>query len=193
MIDTDGLPAAVAASQVAFSFTIDDLTAHAEEQIQQRGLSIRALLPLLHLQWLRRRPDTATLLRSWLSLYRDLLRAPGGRPIALRLTWYVAAVSERSPDELRGVYRELGPVMEKHYMSTADQILSRGWREGMHKGMQQGMQEGIARTLSQLLERRFGALDDATLTRIHTASLDDLERFTSRLLTAPTLAAVLEP
>ena len=203
LLDTAGLPAAFVASQPTFSFAIDDLTAHSESDVRHRGLSVRALLPLLHLQWLRRRSDTAILLRSWLPLFRDLLRTPGGRPIAIQLTWYTAAVSEHPPAELRRVYRQLGPVMEKHYMSTADQILSRGFREGREKGMQHGLQEGLQQGLQQGLregmaqvllhqiEQRFGPLDETTTSRIRAATPDELQQLATRLLTAPTLAAAL--
>lgn len=78
-------------------------------------------------------------------------------------------------------------------MSTADQILSRGWREGMPKGMQQGLQQDLAQTVLRCLDGRSGPLDDATIGRIRAATLAELEPAAMRLLTAPTLAAVFTP
>lgn len=178
LIDLGGLPPEVTALQPRFAFAIDDLTAQSEAELRGRGISVRALLPLLHMQWLRRRADTAALLREWLSLYEELLRAPGGQPIAIQLTWYVAAVSETAFADLRDVYHELGPVMERTHMSAAEQLLN------------QGMQQGTVRTVLQLLERRFGRLDPTIVARVRGATLEELDGITARLLTATTLEAV---
>jgi len=52
--------------------------------------------------------------------------------------------------------------------------------------------EGEAAVLVRLLTPRFGRLDDATRSRIRGASLAQLERWTDRILDAPTLTAVFE-
>lgn len=143
------------------------------------GLSVASRQSLLHLQWLRRRADTASLLRRWIALYRELLRTPGGQTIAIQLTWYVAAVSDTRFAELRSVFHELGPVMAKHHMSTAQQLLN------------EGMQQGMARTETRQLERRFGPLAPTTLARLNNATVEELEAIAARLLDAPTLDAAL--
>ena len=67
-----------------------------------------------------------------------------------------------------------------------------GKREGKQEGKQEGKLEGEAAVLERLLTRRFGPLDEATRSRIRGASLEQLERWTDRILDAPTLAAVFE-
>jgi len=177
LLQTERLPAEFAARQVALRFQVMDL-AREDTDLHARGLKVHALLPLLHMQWLRRVADTVALLRSWNALYRALLVTPGGLDIARRLVSYVAAVSDRPTTKLRHAFRQIHPVMEEHYMSTADQILN------------QGVQKGTARTVLQLLERRFGRLDAETSARVNDASLEELETIAARLLDAPTLAAV---
>ena len=56
----------------------------------------------------------------------------------------------------------------------------------------EGLEEGGAAVFESLLARRFGPLDEATRSRIRGASLEQLERWTDRILDAPTLTAVFE-
>ena len=56
----------------------------------------------------------------------------------------------------------------------------------------QGTLEGEAAVLDRLLTRRFGTLDEVTRRRIRGAGLAQLERWTDRILEAPTLTAVFE-
>jgi len=174
LLDLDGLPEQVARHQPAFTFALDDLTAPENEDLPARGLSVRTLLPLLHLQWLRRRADTAALLLAWRALFRALLASPGGRAIAQRLVSYVAAVSPDDRDRLRLAYRDIEPKMETTYMTVAEQ-----W-----------MRQGRAQILLTLLEQRFGPLHAATIQRVEHSTPAELDRIACAVLTAPTLAAV---
>ena len=63
--------------------------------------------------------------------------------------------------------------------------------EGMAKGKAEGMTEGGAKVLIQILEGRFGTLPGDASTLIMEASVDDISLWTGRVLTAPTLDAVL--
>ena len=65
-------------------------------------------------------------------------------------------------------------------------------REGLVEGKQEGKLEGEAAVLERQLTRRFGPLNEATRSRIRDADLEQLERWTDRILDAPTLAAVFE-
>jgi len=67
-----------------------------------------------------------------------------------------------------------------------------GKREGRLEGKREGKLEGGAAVFERLLTRRFGPLDEATRSRIRGADLEQLERWTDRLLDAPTLTAVFE-
>jgi hypothetical protein len=58
--------------------------------------------------------------------------------------------------------------------------------------LEEGKLEGEAAVLERQLTRRFGPLDEATRSRIRGASLEKLERWTDRILDAPTLTAVFE-
>jgi hypothetical protein len=76
LVDLDGLPEHIVARQPTLAFDLDDLTAPGNQDLSSRQLSVRSLLPLLHLQWLRRRRDTAALLLAWRAMFQALLATP---------------------------------------------------------------------------------------------------------------------
>jgi hypothetical protein len=71
---------------------------------------------------------------------------------------------------------QIGPEAEEVYMTTADMLRA----------------EGAARTLVRLLTRRFGAVPDGVRDRIDTASLEQLDLWSDRVLDAETLDEVFE-
>ncbi|MEZ4300158.1 MAG: DUF4351 domain-containing protein [Polyangiaceae bacterium] len=60
------------------------------------------------------------------------------------------------------------------------------------KGFKRGRGEGERAIVLRQLERRFGSLPPEALTRIKEASSAEIERWADRILTAATLAEVLE-
>ncbi|WP_437301071.1 DUF4351 domain-containing protein [Sorangium sp. So ce426] len=68
-------------------------------------------------------------------------------------------------------------------MSAADQL--------MERGRQQGLREGRRHVLLKLLGARFGALPDDVVACVNAADVVALDRWSERVLTAPTLAEVL--
>ena len=183
LISLDGLPGQVAAMQPEFWFQLDDLSALDGEALQARQMSIEALLPLLHLQCMRGVPDTAALLVSWRSLYRRLLATPKGRSIAHLLVSYTAAVSNDEPERLRLAFQQIEPAMESDYMTTAEQLIQRG--------LKQGVTQGTVQVLLALLEQRFGLLSETTVQRVRGSSVEQLEQIARTILTAATLDEAL--
>jgi hypothetical protein len=64
-------------------------------------------------------------------------------------------------------------------------------RLAIERGMAQGIEKGRLDTLTRLLNRRFGPLPESTLARLQSATPDQLDLWTDRVLDAPTLEAVL--
>ena len=191
LISLEGLPTEIAEMQPDFRFQLDDLSALDGEALQARQMSVRALLPLLHLQCMRKTPDTAALLLSWRALYRRLLATPGGRSIAHLLVSYTAAVSNDEPERLRLAFRQIEPAMESDYMTTAEQLIQRGLEQGLQQGLQQGAAQGTTQVLLAQLEQRFGQLGEATVQRVRSSSAQQLEQIARAILTAATLDEVL--
>jgi hypothetical protein len=88
---------------------------------------------------------------------------------------YIETVGEAPTEELHDLFTQLGPEAEEAYVTTADMLRA----------------EGRAETLIQLLTLKFGTLSHATLDLLHTASTEQLETWTARILTADTLEQVL--
>lgn len=112
---------------------------------------------------------------------RDVLqRYPDSRePMAAFLT-YVQAGSETPPHRLAWLATQIGPEAEEVYMSTADVLRA------------EGRAEHAAGVLLRLLARKFGAVPDQARDRTSTASIDQLDLWTMRVLDATTLDEVLD-
>jgi hypothetical protein len=72
------------------------------------------------------------------------------------------------------------------------QGLEQGLEQGRQQGLHQGKLEGVAAVLERLLTKRFGSLSEEVRSRLHTASLEQLDTWAERILDAPTLEAVFE-
>lgn len=64
-------------------------------------------------------------------------------------------------------------------------------QEGLEKGLEQGEAKGVRQVVAKQLRLKFGALDEATERRLEGASLDELDRWSERVLTADSLDEVL--
>lgn len=178
LLNIDALPAKIAQRQLVFAFDLEDLSPLDDEVLLARSLSLRVLLPLLHLKHMREVADTAALLLSWSELFRQLRTTPGGRPIVSLLISYTATVSNAEPEHLRLAFHEIDPEMESEYMTTAQKLMLRGELAGK------------VQLILCLLEQRFGSLDEVTLTRIRSSSSEQLDQIARTILIATTLGEV---
>jgi hypothetical protein len=79
------------------------------------------------------------------------------------------------------------PLMETH------DIVENWRREAIQEGVKQGLEQGERKLLLQLLRRRFGAAADGEIERrVAVASATQLELWADRVLSAATLAELLE-
>ena len=73
----------------------------------------------------------------------------------------------------------VGSRSEEEYMTTAEQLRA------------EGLERGQAKTLARLLALKFGPLSEHDIDKINTASAAELDRWTDRVLTAPSLSEAL--
>lgn len=104
LIDQTGLPPVLRRHQPELRLFVFDLQAH---DLEGMNLPLRSRLPLLHLQQVADRPDTARLLHGWRSQLRELLAAAGGLPIFDRLVSYVATVTTDDQKTLKKAYGKI--------------------------------------------------------------------------------------
>lgn len=74
----------------------------------------------------------------------------------------------------------------------AHQHKNEGRNEGRQEGRNEGRREGEARSLQRLLVARFGPLSSATLSQLEQASLEQIEAWFDRAITARSLGDVLD-
>ena len=71
------------------------------------------------------------------------------------------------------------------------QAQAEGKARGEARGRAEGLAEGEAKSLTRLLERRFGPLPRPVRDRIAAASLEQLDTWLDAILDAPSLEAVV--
>ena len=74
-----------------------------------------------------------------LSISRLIFEGADGKASVSALTHYILGVAERSEEEFREIIENTDLEIIPDVMSTLEQILTRGRKEGMEKGMGKGM------------------------------------------------------
>ena len=108
----------------------------------------------------------------------------------------------RLPAEAEAAFRkdlyDFETSKQMPYITTVERAgikkgLRRGLQRGRQQGVQQGVQQGEAALLLWLIEKRFGAdVAQRCRGRVETAGSDDLRIWSERILTADSIAQVLD-
>lgn len=168
-----------------FRFILDDLAPLDDAALRARALSALPALVLWSFRHVRRGRDVMPVLRQVLDLMRRVVRAPHGTEALATLLRYIMEVSESSEEHLQELFEAAQlPEASEALMTAAEKLIRRGREEG-HRNGQCDM-------LIKLLSRRFGTLPEHVQAQIRSANEAQLERWAERILTAPTLDAVLD-
>jgi predicted transposase YdaD len=108
----------------------------------------------------------------------------------------------RLPAEAEAAFRQdlhdFETSRQMPYITTVERAgikkgLRRGLQRGRQQGLQQGLQQGEAAALLWLIEKKFGAdVAEHCQGRIKAAGSEDLRRWSERILTAESIAQVLD-
>src|SRR5690606_35049925 len=102
-----------------------------------------------------------------------------------------SATTPEQIDELRVIIREEAPDMEQELVSALDYYRAEGRAEGEArgeaKGRVEGRVEGGAHVLQRQLRLKFGELPEWALQRLQSASVEQLDSYADRILTAESL------
>jgi len=107
---------------------------------------------------------------------------------------YVKAVAKVSAADVQTSLQELIESRLHSEMPAAFKQLEeaqRAYREGELRGVLKGQRESTRSTLQRQLTQRFGGLTPAAVARLESATLDELDAMTLRVLTAATVDEVL--
>ena len=104
------------------------------------------------------------------------------------------------PDEVRGLVEGMAdPVVSEEIVSLAKKLKDQGRQEGREEGRVEGQAEGIVRgrlegraeTVLKQLRLKFRRVPASVVARVKSGTDADLDRWTERVLTADSLAAVI--
>jgi hypothetical protein len=118
---------------------------------------------------------------------------PGMGKSAILSAWLTrreATGEQVSPEALQALLeREIGPETKDIIVTPGQQLIEQGRQQGLEQGLEQGRQQAIQALLLRQLRLRFGdAVDSHVEQRVATASAEELETWSMRVLSAATLA-----
>ncbi len=185
----DSLRPALAPHLPDFTFLLDDLSQLTEEELHARAATA-ALRLVLSAMRLGRDGKPADLAR-WASLLLETLAEPDGLRAFEALLRYLVAV--RDDDFIDVLVKATNDTdVETIAMTYKDRLIEKGRKQGRQEGERKGRTDGARRVLAKLLQLKFGALDETTETLLQAASLEELEVWSERVLTAESLDAVFQ-
>jgi hypothetical protein len=188
LFDLARLPAALREHLPSLAFVLDDLRDVPLATLRQRALRVFGLCALSALQYLPRAARDERAFGAFLDGWHDVQEqaaqlgdVAGGRDLFDALVDYAYATSGLSVPAVQRqlAHRFRDPAMKKKFVSTAQQIRNEGRAEGKA--------EGKAATLLRQIARRFGAPAADVVSRLQTATTDDLDRWADRILDATSL------
>lgn len=129
-------------------------------------------------------------------LFRDLFdelhaSTHGAEALGAIFRYLSIVVGDDQQQVVDDVLAQLSPPVREEAMSLYDRLIEQGKAEGKAEGKTEGEVSGRAALLLKQLQLKFGAVPDAVRERVHAASIDELDRWGERVLTAATLEDVL--
>jgi predicted transposase/invertase (TIGR01784 family) len=186
-----GVRPAVEPYLVQFTYVLHDLSEISDDELREGAMrTALARLVAMCFKHARRGADFVPILGGWMNVVREVARAPNGLKALAQVMRYILEVNEQVvPEALQALLeREIGPETKDTIVTAGQQLIEQGKKEGRQEGRQQGFQELLLR----LLRQRFGAeVSPHVEQRIAAASVEQMEAWSMRVLSAATLAEVL--
>jgi len=187
-----GLRPSVEPYLVRFAYLLHDLSEISDGELREGAMrTALARLVAMCFKYARTRADFLQILGRWMDVVREVIRAPHGLEALAQVMRYILEVNEHvGPGALEDLLeRDLGPEAKDAIMTAGQQLIEQGRQQGIEQGRQLGRQEGVQGMLLRLLRQRFGDAVNADVEqRIATASVEQIEAWSARVLSAATLA-----
>ncbi len=188
---------AVAPYLIQFAYLLNDLSEISDDELRDGAMTALAKLVAMCFKHARTREDFIKILIRWMDVVREVARAPNGLKSLAQVLCYILQVNDHvKEDELTKLLeREIGPEAKEAIVTAGQQLIEQGRQQGIEQGRQQAIEQGRQRlqeVLMRLLRQRFG--DEVTVhaeRRIATASVEQIETWTARVLSAATLTELL--
>jgi hypothetical protein len=186
-----GLRPTVEPYLVRFSYLLHDLSEIPDDALREGAMrTAMAKLMAMCFKYARTRADFLQILGRWMDVVREVLRAPHGLEALAQVMRYILEVNEHvGPEGLQDLLeRDLGPEAKDAIMTAGQRLIEQGRQQGIEQGIEQGRQR-FQHSLLRLLRQRFGgAVTPQVEQRIAAASLDQIDAWHARVLSAATLA-----
>jgi predicted transposase/invertase (TIGR01784 family) len=190
---------AVAPYLVQFAYLLNDLSEISDDELRDGAmLTALAKLATICLKHARTSTDFIKILVRWMGVAREVARAPNGLNALAQVLCYILEVNDNVEREaLQALLeREIGPEAKEVIVTVGQQIrqegIEQGRQEGRQEGRREGRREGECAVLLRLLRRRFGDAVNADIEqRIATASVEQIDTWAERVLSAATLTELL--
>jgi len=177
---------------VRFAYVLDDLSEIPDEVLHTRVMmTALARLVAVCFKYGRIRPDLVQILGGrWGDVLREVARAAHGLEALALVMRYILEVNEHvEPEALAALLeREVGTEAKDTIVTAGQRLIE----QGIQQGQQLGFRQGECALLLRLLRQRFGdQVDTDTERRIKTASVEQIDTWTGRVLSAATLTELL--
>ena len=123
----------------------------------------------------------------WRDLFLEVLHARGSDAVMQVLRYIAEVAGEVRFEELRATIARQIPELEDTAVTIAEQLR----QQGRQQGLQQGLQQGRAEQLTKLIRLKFGPIPPQHDARVQTASIEELDRYSERILSAETIDELL--
>ena len=165
---------------VRFTYLLHDLSEIPDDELRSSATTT-ALAKLVAICFKHARSGASFLpiLDRWMDIAREVGGAPNGLEALAQVMRYILEVNQHvGAEALQALLeREIGPEAKDTIVTTGQQLI------------EQGIQQGIQRVLLRQLRQRFGDSVDARVEqRITRASVEQIDTWTMRVLSATTLA-----
>ena len=206
---------------VRFTYLLLDLSSISEDELRENAMrTALAKLVMMCFKYARTRADFVQILRRWMDVAREVIRAPHGLEALAQVMRYILEVNEYvATEELQGLLeRELGPEARDATMTAGQRLIEQGRQQGIEQGIQQGIEQGRQQGIEQgrqqgieqgrqqgieqgrqraqelllrFLRQRFGKEVDVRVEqRLAAATFEQIDAWSARVLSAATLADV---
>lgn len=188
----DSIAKGFQALQPHLPYLVDDISKREEGDLRNASMTPLVRLTMLCLQFLPRLPadEVPGAFERWADLLRCTDRLTGqplGADAIDAVGWYALAVTDVVAETLSETFSRILYRPEDSIMST----LERTFLRGQAQGKADGELEGRAETILRMLELRFGTIEDAIRQRVRGGSVEQLARWTDRILTGTSSGDVL--
>jgi predicted transposase YdaD len=175
-----GMRSTIGPYLVEFSYLLDNLSELPDDHLRRRSMTALGRLAAVCFKY-GRQPDLVERLgRDWADVLREVAGAPQGQEAMEQVLRYILEVNDEhlDPEELKALLeRELGPKAKEAIVTAAQRYI------------EQGRQQGESAMLLRQLRHRFGGAVDAHVEeRVAKASVEQIDTWAVRVLTAATLA-----